>query len=79
MAIIVTAIATEKTYGATLNTVYPGLTENEEIFFSHRTINQQALFQLMGLGTSLGIAIVGGVITGKKFVKNFKTRKSKNE
>lgn len=47
-----------------LTVVFPALENNEEIIDSGRTLTVQALYQLLGIGTSLAIAILGGLITG---------------
>uniref|UniRef100_A0A914C273 Ammonium transporter AmtB-like domain-containing protein n=1 Tax=Acrobeloides nanus TaxID=290746 RepID=A0A914C273_9BILA len=54
-------------YGASLNTIYPAFKPYDKLedpTVGGRTAIDQALFQLAGVGLSVGVAIVTGAITG---------------
>lgn len=56
-SIISVAVIDQKLFGKHINDIYPAMAEG-------RTPSQQALFQLATLGTTIGIAVIGGILTG---------------
>ena len=51
------SIADDSLYGDNISVIFPGREDG-------RTSLQQGFFQLAALGTTLGISILGGIITG---------------
>lgn len=71
VSIIAVATMNADLYGTSINTILPGLSHGSEFVGQGRSLQMQALYQLIGLGSSLGIAIIGGFITGNKNRKIF--------
>lgn len=55
-SVIAAALATSSVYGTNLELVYPAR--------DSRSATEQALYQLAALGVTLGVALVGGALTG---------------
>eukprot|EP00475_Leptophrys_vorax_P030950 TRINITY_DN466_c0_g1_i1.p1 TRINITY_DN466_c0_g1~~TRINITY_DN466_c0_g1_i1.p1 ORF type:complete len:487 (+),score=131.67 TRINITY_DN466_c0_g1_i1:94-1554(+) len=60
ICVVVTATANSSNYGESLYFVYPALDPAGK----NRSLQTQALFQLLGVGITLGISIVSGLATG---------------
>uniref|UniRef100_A0A1L8DUL9 Putative ammonium transporter rhbg n=1 Tax=Nyssomyia neivai TaxID=330878 RepID=A0A1L8DUL9_9DIPT len=70
---IFAAAASTSEYGDSLNTIFPAMNTNSSMTDHHkpdpfggygRTAAQQAGYQLLGIASTLAIAIVGGLLTG---------------
>ncbi|XP_069115396.1 ammonium transporter Rh type A-like isoform X2 [Argopecten irradians] len=57
-------LATSNNFGDSLYVVFPARASNGTIYADDRSANEQAGYQLAALATTLGIAIVGGLLTG---------------
>ncbi|XP_055606693.1 ammonium transporter Rh type B-A [Uranotaenia lowii] len=69
---IYSSLATYETYGSSLTTIFPAMEHMSNTTMTHeyaiggfgRTAPKQGAFQLMAIGLTILIAIVGGLITG---------------